>query len=699
MGGKETEQSKSEDLQDESIAYIAFEEEHRSLLFFNIFCMRIFRIVSVTLLWCIIAILPICKVYSQDNDTVLMLDSLLVTGQRKTLHDASVPQQTLSADALDRIGAENIGDALKHLSGVTIKDYGGIGGMKSVSIRGMGAQHTAVFYDGVAIGDCQSGQIDVGRFSTENISLLQLTIGQNDDIYQSARMFASAGTVAMETKIPYTNTFKIGASAASFETYKAYINGTSLWGDSWRTSLFADYTSTAGNYRFSIPGGKEHLVDERNNSDVEIFRGEINTAWEREAHSLRAKLYAYYSLRGVPGAVIVDNPLSSERLHSNNFFGQFFYEYAPSPYLKMKATLKHNYAYDKNIQPRSAATVEEFCYRQQESDVSYTLKWSPYFLPGLSVAFSEELSFNTLRALNNKGNMPADPNRLTSLSVLSARYGYKWFTATASLLFTYTDEWVSAAYTAPNRKRFSPSLSMAFTPFGDKLSMRLSYKDIFRLPTFNDLYYGDFGNYKLRPEKSRMFNVGAQYSNNELMWIKELQLSLDGYYGRVEDKIVATPGVFIWKMTNVDDVSLCGVDANGSFLAELYENIELQLSASYSFMRAVDATEGSLVKGHQIMYTPRHSGSLSAVLQTPYFNVGYNMLWSGERYRLAQNIPSNIVKGYSDHSLWLSRDWEISEHTLTARIEVMNIGGNTYEIIRYYPMPGRSHKLSFSFEL
>ena len=698
LGGKETEQSKSEDLQDESIAYIAFEEEHRSLLYFNVFCMRIFRIPLVALVGCILSIVSVCRAYSQDNSGVLMLDSLLVTGLRKSLHDASVPVQTLSADALERIGATNVGDALKHMSGVAIKDYGGIGGIKSVSIRGMGAHHTAVFYDGVAIGDCQSGQIDVGRFSTENISLLQLTIGQNDDIYQTARMFASAGTVAMDTKIPYANILKIGASAASFETNKAYINGAALLGNSWRASLFADYTSTAGNYKFSIPSGKEQIVAVRNNSDVDIYRGEINTAWENDSHSLRAKLYSYYSHRGIPGAVIVDNPISSERLESANIFGQLFYEYAPGYSLKMKATLKHNYNYDRNILPRSVGTIEEYCYRQQESDASYTVKWSPYFLYGLSVAFSEELSYNQLKAKNNS-LMPSDPSRLTSLSVLSARYGYKWFTATASLLFTYANERVSASYTVPNRRRFSPSLSMVITPFGNNFSMRLSYKDIFRLPTFNDLYYRDLGNYRLQPEKSRMLNIGAQYSKEGLWCLKELNLSLDGYYGRVEDKIVATPGIFVWKMSNVDNVSLCGADANLSSLVELYKNIGLNVTAAYSFMRAVDATEGSLVKGHQIIYTPLHSGSLSAVLQTPYVSVGYNMLWSGKRYRLPQNISSNIVNGYSDHSLWLARDWELSGYTLTSRIDVMNIGGTTYEIIRYYPMPGRSWRLSFNLKL
>lgn len=295
--------------------------------------------------------------------------------------------------------------------------------------------------------------------------------------------------------------------------------------------------------------------------------------------------------------------------------------------------------------------------------------------------------------------MPSDPSRLTSLSVLSARYGYKWFTATASLLFTYANERVSASYTVPNRRRFSPSLSMVLTPFGNNFSMRLSYKDIFRLPTFNDLYYRDLGNYRLQPEKSRMLNIGAQYSKEGLWCLKELNLSLDGYYGRVEDKIVATPGIFVWKMSNVDNVSLCGADANLSSLVELYKNIGLNVTAAYSFMRAVDATEGSLVKGHQIIYTPLHSGSLSAVLQTPYVSVGYNMLWSGKRYRLPQNISSNIVNGYSDHSLWLARDWELSGYTLTSRIDVMNIGGTTYEIVRYYPMPGRSWRLSFNLKL
>ena len=47
--------------------------------------------------------------------------------------------------------------------GVTVKDYG-IGGLKTVSVRSLGANHTTVSYDGIALTDVQSGQIDIGRF-------------------------------------------------------------------------------------------------------------------------------------------------------------------------------------------------------------------------------------------------------------------------------------------------------------------------------------------------------------------------------------------------------------------------------------------------------------------------------------------------------------------------------------------------------
>ena len=41
-----------------------------------------------------------------------------------------------------------------------------------------------------------------------------------------------------------------------------------------------------------------------------------------------------------------------------------------------------------------------------------------------------------------------------------------------------------------------------------------------------------------------------------------VSLSVDGYYNEVDDKIVAVPTMFVWKMSNVGKVETYGVDAN-----------------------------------------------------------------------------------------------------------------------------------------
>ena len=139
------------------------------------------------------------------NDTVQVhqLQEVGIYGQAKPSSIRSAaPLQVMDKKEMERIGLQEVSEAVKRFSGVSVKDYGGIGGLKTVSIRSMGAQHTAVSYDGVVLSDCQSGQVDIGRFSLDNVSLLTLSVGQADDIFQTARMAASAGALNIKTAVP-----------------------------------------------------------------------------------------------------------------------------------------------------------------------------------------------------------------------------------------------------------------------------------------------------------------------------------------------------------------------------------------------------------------------------------------------------------------------------------------------------------------
>jgi len=109
-------------------------------------------------------------------------------------------------------------------------------------LRGLGALHTGVSYDGVIMSDIQSGQIDLGRFSLENISEVSLSNGQTNDLFQSARMFASSGVLSFSTKMPvydekHTLTGQVKLKAGSFGLVNPVIFMCKNFNEKWAVSL------------------------------------------------------------------------------------------------------------------------------------------------------------------------------------------------------------------------------------------------------------------------------------------------------------------------------------------------------------------------------------------------------------------------------------------------------------------------------
>lgn len=90
-----------------------------------------------------------------------------------------------------------------------------------------------------------------------------------------------------------------------------------------------------------------------------------------------------------------------------------------------------------------------------------------------------------------------------------------------------------------------------------QLYLRASYKDIFRVATFSENYFDRMGSRDLRPEKAQQYNIGITYQNNFTSWLPAISLTLDGYYNKVKDKIVAMPyNMFIWNMVNLGKVEI-----------------------------------------------------------------------------------------------------------------------------------------------
>ena len=630
------------------------------------------------------------------NDSTQTIEEVVVKGFRIPGNVlASTPIQTLSHTDMERLGIHDMGDALKRFAGVQVKDYGGVGGMKTVNIRGLGAGHTGVTYDGVQVGDCQSGQVDLSRFTLDNVSLVSLQIGQEDNIYQSAKAYTSAGLINISTlqgvsdrKPHLTTTLRTG-SYGLFSPSLLYHQQFSRLG----IGAYTSYERADGVYWFTLKNGIKTIHERRNNSDIKTWRGELNMNYQlTDKQTLQWKAYAFTSNRGLPGAVIYDNTYSAERLKDKNVFTQMLYENRFSNRIKMKAAAKWNYAWSR-YSDIPASGYKEDTYRQNETYLTATLWTNP--LQGLNLSFAQDYAHNHLSMTLPKA---ANPTRNSLWTALAANYQIGPFSVNASLLATNIYERVKQGNASDGFHRLSPAFSMQWRCLQD-FRLRFGYKDIFRTPTLNELYYTGIGNRHLNPEKSRQWNLGATYSHT---FNRTLQLSLtaDGYFGNVTDKIIAVPKMFYWQMMNAGKVRQLGLDVSANIEKRWGNDWTVSATGSYSLMKATDISDPTAVYyRNQIAYTPRHSGSASVLLHTPWLDFCYNVLVMGERYTLSYNIPDNRMKPFADHSITLSREFNINKQQLRVQFDVRNLGNKNYEVVRFYPMPGTNWRLSVSWVL
>lgn len=645
-------------------------------------------------------LLPCVPVYAQTDTlkTQELSDVEVVARAKPSVVRSSAPLQLLGRKQFEQLGLQDLSEAVKRFSGITVQDYGGVGGLKTVSVRSLGAKHTAVCYDGVTISDAQSGQVDISRFSLDNIEMISLSIGQSDKIFQTARMYASSGALNIQSATPVfqDKPFRISAKmkTGSFGLLNPSLRYEQKIGNRWAATAHADWLKSNGEYPFTLVNGKEVTRETRRNSDIKSLRLEGNLYGDLgKAGNLRAKVYYYDSERGLPGSVILYNNSAKERLWDNNFFAQANYTKDFSEHWKIRGDLKYNYSFNRylDISDKYAGGFQKDLNTQNEYYLSAGTLYSPirYF----SLSLNTDLSRTMLD--NNYLNSPA-PKRWTSLTALAARYQTPSFTAIASVLGTYITDQVEYGDRPADRKRLSPAVSLSWRPWATQgLRLRASFKDSFRVPTFTDLYYLRMGNTNLVPEKATQYNFGITWSD-EWACFSRFQLSADAYYNRVSDKIVALPTLYIWRMMNLGEVKIKGIDVNLQAEIPLPHKMALTLGSAYSFQHATDVTDPT-AKNYkdQIPYTPRHSGSASATWESPWVNIGYSLTANGDRYALPQNIESNRIQAYAEHTISANRSFSIKgKVTLRLQGEIVNLTDKTYEIIQYYPMPGRSWRLS-----
>ncbi len=644
-----------------------------------------------------------CALFA-EQDTLyndFRIEEVEVTARALT-KDIIVPQ-TLKGAELQRLNALSVADALRYFSGVQLKDYGGVGGIKTINIRSMGSQHTAVYYNGVQLGNAQNGQVDLGRFSLDNMEEIQLYNGQKSDIFQSAREFGAAGNVYLTTRKPY---FKTGERVhvrakmrfGSFALANPNVGVDVKLTDGLALTLDAEYVYSDGKYPFRyrrvLPTG-ETAYDTtaiRQNGDVNAVRTELGLHhYYRTTGFWRLHAYNYWSERGIPGAIVNNVWRNGERLQDRNTFVQgqwhdeWFNRWSTRMLIKYANDFTHYWNYDERLLPSNNKYLQQEVYLSLANKVQIFNWWDA------SLAY--DYQYNTLARENLL--IEAAPEHFARHSHwLSAAMAFnikEYLRLQASVLMTQITNSQSSTTNSP---RVTPGVFLSFRPYPKiDLSLNAFYKQSYRYPTFNDLYYTDLGNANLRPELARQHSVEIAYSIQKSAF--SIQTSASYYYNRVTDKIIAYPKgqQFRWTMLNLGTVKINGVDAKADMSFFLPLRFTLRTRLNYTYQKAIDVTNpNDTYYGHQIPYIPWHSGSVVLGLdwqskRGDHYGLNYSFIYVGERYCQQENTIYNYVQPWYTHDLTLYGEWQIQRWWLKANLEINNLLGQDYEVIQNYPMP------------
>ena len=612
--------------------------------------------------------------------------------QKDTIHPSVVfenavrsvtPVQSLSDSTLKHLPSQSIADALRLFSGVQIKDYGGTGGLKTINIRSLGAQHVGVFLDGVRITNAQNGQVDLGRFSLDNMEEVSLYNCQKGGTLLSASDFASASSVYLRTRMPSFSKGDTALSArikyGSFGTFSPSIRLERRIRNS-AVSADMSYVTSCGDYRFTMDNGERDTTARRSNGDVRALRAQCGFFAHPGGGDLRITAYHYNSERGLPGPVVrrlSDAYASRDRQWDDNTFVQASYTRNQQKWA-FRTDAKASYDYLEFLSPSTVTAEIHNHYRQRELYLSASAAYYP--LGWLSLNAATDFRLSGLRCDVER----FDPvTRYDSRTALSLNAHHRHLTAQLSLLGTYIDDRKDAGAAEP-LSRLTPSVMASWT--GGSVTLRGFYKSIFRAPTLNDLYYVSVGSVSLRPERTSQLDLGVEMTSGSSV------ITADVWYNTVHDKIVAMPtgSQFRWSMVNFGLVRGGGLSTSYKGTLKIPEG-NASVLASYTFELARDFTSrDDPYFGNQIPYTPWNTLSLVGSVSFRRWNACTSWLYTGVRYRAVDNADTSRMEPWLTTDLSVMRSFSIRTVRLSAGADVSNLLNRQYEIVSRYPMPGIS---------
>lgn len=602
---------------------------------------------------------------------VSMLEPLVVTAARtpQPLTDSVTDVVLISAQMLRDSGLRSVDDALRRFAGLQLARNGGPGQSGGYFLRGVAANGIVVLMDGVRVGSASLGQADLESLDLTQIDHIEVVRGPVSGMYGAD---AVGGVVNLVTRRGQGAPHVHGYLALGSDRGREIESGVS------GVSGNVDYAASVGREQSrgrSVirPGDRYGYY----NPDRDGFTRSMGTVklgitpviGHRLGLSVtETDLNAQYdsavfdAVSGRSDASLDFRNRLKTRVMALDYTGELSRRWEGT------ARLSHGVDDDRS----GALALDRYKTVRDEVVWENALHWAvgQQLLVGWeyrreSVSSNQYALAGTLDAIGR--------HRRNNQAVLAGYTG----------VFGRTDVQASLRYDHSSiyGKQTTGSLGVAKT-LTERLKLRGMVGTSFRAPSFNDLYYPNYGVRTLRPEQGRSTELG-------LVWRSaSTRASVTLYHNQIRDLIgydpdssgTTCPAGYFGCAANIAKARL-----KGATFQTAHDWGFLRLTAVIDFLDAKD-----LRTGGRLNRRAAHQSSIGVDYLADGWNAGMTLTRVG-----ARPDGDRRLGGYAD--LDLRANWQLDQRW-TMEMRVLNATDRDIEPVRDYQAPGRQLWLGVRLE-
>jgi outer membrane cobalamin receptor len=631
-----------------------------------------------------------------DSARVYRFGEIVVTAERYPVSARNAGAVSYDAARIGRTPFTSVGEALAPLRNLHLMSYGGGMSLQTLSVRGMGAEHTLLLWNGMPAGNMQTGIADLAMVDASAVGAVQVVPGGAAALHGSS---AVGGVVNLVPRIPYggSRSAEVSAGAGSFGATGLALGAEASPDSTVGISIRAGSRRSKWEYPFAAAGG-EHL---RENADFLGRTLTVSAGWRNSGSGRIGVFASAVSLRqGAPGPWYEGAIPSVARREDTRTLAGLSVEQYPSDELSLTAAGLFDAQYERYLDPGPFFPADNY-YRTARAAVTGQARYRA----SRSWLFHAGADFALSRVAGNA----IDRTRTRRTAALTA-------SASWETLLGGEGGGITARLTQSGRiegnTSFTPCLSpklglnLEWSSGGSSARLHATAGTGRRNPTMNELYFsgeGGRGNPGLRDERSVSLDAGI---GALVPILGGISCDVTWFRIRMADRILWAPtdDPWIWRPDNVGRSLSTGWELSAAW-ALLPGQVELTGDYSITDAKRGELTaDGTIEYTDHLVYVPLNKGSVGLFLgrrniaRWPVsLSLEVRLIHTGERYTLGDNSVS--LPAYRTVDAEAAVEFPAPGGTVTVSYAPRNLGDVDYQVLPGYPMPRFHHNAAIAYSV